>query len=239
MLLFILGVIVCSALSSVYYDRGFAAAILLWTLPSVLLFMVCILLNLQLVKDPNGVVIDSFGASNALTSLRIISVAPMLVSLFYGRILIGLILYVLAAVTDVADGYIARKYSQQTLIGVMLDPVGDILSTEAVCFFLWVRGQVPFWLFLLLTLRYIHFFGGLAILSYLGRKPELKATIAGKVVGVIQFIGFFSLLLYMMSPGNDMNAYIKGIIFALLALSFSAVIVSQTMIGVKALKNKY
>jgi cardiolipin synthase len=222
-------------LAALFTDRGFGASLLLWTVPVIIVYTVLILLNLDYIKSRDGKIRESFGVSNSLTSARIISVAPMMVSLFHGYMTAGLVIYCLAALTDVLDGIIARRYSQVTLMGVMVDPVGDILSTEAVCVFLWTEGVVPGWLLLLLSVRYFEFFAGLSILAWMQREPPLEATKAGKIVGVVQFSCFTLLLLTEVIPEFGLNSLVENGVFVLLGISFAAVIVSQTTIGLKAI----
>jgi CDP-diacylglycerol--glycerol-3-phosphate 3-phosphatidyltransferase len=74
---------------------------------------------------------------NILTLLRI-ALVPVLVLFFYlpfdGSDLICVVVFVLAAVTDIADGYIARRIGQTSSFGAFLDPVADkiMVSTALV-----------------------------------------------------------------------------------------------------------
>ncbi len=228
-------VIAGSSAAAVFSGMRFGLALMIWTTPVVLIYSLVMMLNLDYIRDGAGRIRESFGFSNALTSTRIISVAPMLVSFFYGRDIAGLVIYCLAALSDVADGVIARRYSQQTLMGVMIDPVGDILSTEAVCVFLWIEGMIPFWVLALLSIRYVEFFAGLLFLRIIDQKPDLRATIAGKIVGVVQFSGFSLLLLDYIMEHFQIGDAAQYSIFTLLGISFAVVIISQTYIGIKAL----
>ena len=53
--------------------------------------------------------------------------------------------YVLASITDVADGYIARKWNQVTRLGRILDPLADKLMTFSVVICITVAGLIPAW----------------------------------------------------------------------------------------------
>ena len=161
---------------------------------------------------------------------------PILVLLFRGMVLWGAILYCIAACTDIVDGYIARRLGQETALGLALDPVGDIVLTAALFAFLWYRDIVPTWLFVLLAVRYAQFFIGLAAIAVLGLVPKLSATPAGKVVGVVQAVGIVILLANMLVPGRMPFAAIRSYIFGVLGIAFGSVIVSQTVIGWRAVK---
>ena len=86
---------------------------------------------------------------NKLTMLRIILIPFMM--FFYlasfipfgiGKI-VALVIFAVAALTDLLDGKIARKYNLVTDLGKFLDPIADKLLTSTVFFLLIVDGTIP------------------------------------------------------------------------------------------------
>ena len=86
---------------------------------------------------------------NKLTTLRIILIP--FVMFFYlasfipygiGKI-VALAIFIIAALTDLLDGKIARKYNLVTDLGKFLDPIADKLLTSAVLFMLMADGTIP------------------------------------------------------------------------------------------------
>ncbi|MBD3179096.1 MAG: hypothetical protein GF417_05605 [Candidatus Latescibacteria bacterium] len=229
--------VISSLLTAVFVEAGYGIALLLWTVAAIMLLTAIFLLNIGLIRredrDRAG---QSFGISNLMTSLRIVSPVPILISFLEGYLLASVIIYAVAAITDVLDGAIARRFSQTTVIGTMIDPVGDILSTEVVFYFLWISGNVPGWLFALLTARYLEFFAGWILLLAAERELPLSSTIAGKIVGVIQFTGIILLVADMISGRFEIEGFYRNIIFYLLAASFISVIISQTYIGLASFR---
>jgi phosphatidylglycerophosphate synthase len=213
-----------------------ATAICLSTLPLIALFTGFALLERPLFRRPDGGPVSSFGAANALTALRIFLVPATVVLLAGGWVLAGSIVYLIGALSDVADGIVARRSACETVFGIMLDPVGDILSTFAVFTWLYLSEDLPGWLYGLLVLRYIQFFGGLAALALIGRLPRLKATAAGKVTGAVQAAGIMILLARSVYPAPGLDAPVDRILIPVLGAAFAAVIVSQTVIGVRAVR---
>ena len=65
----------------------------------------------------------------------------------------GLIL--IAAVSDMLDGYFARRAHEVTHIGKWLDPICDTICIVSVVFYLILNGIIPMWFFIVLILRYV------------------------------------------------------------------------------------
>ncbi|MDD3642039.1 MAG: CDP-alcohol phosphatidyltransferase family protein [Candidatus Krumholzibacteria bacterium] len=227
---------VCCAAVAVSGHARPAVALFLSTLPVIALFTSFALLERPLFRGPGGGAVSSFGPANALTALRIFLVPATVLMLAGGRLAEGSALYVTGALSDVADGIVARRRGCETLFGVMLDPVGDILSTFAVFTWLYLSGDVPGWLYVLLVARYVMFFGGLAGLALSGRLPRLRATPAGKAAGVVQGAGIVILLARRVFPGLVAEAPIDRVLIPALGAAFVAVIVSQAVIGVRAVR---
>jgi cardiolipin synthase (CMP-forming) len=87
---------------------------------------------------------------NLLTYGRVaavpVVVALMLVSNEAWARWTALAIYVLAAVTDFFDGYLARAWGQQSSLGRMLDPIADKLLVSAVLLALTAQGAISGWL---------------------------------------------------------------------------------------------
>jgi cardiolipin synthase (CMP-forming) len=224
----------CSAVAAAGNGRT-AAEVFLSTLPLIVLLAAFALLERRLFRAPSGEAVRTFGPANALTALRIFLVPATVIFLARGWIVAGAAVYVSGALSDVADGIVARRIGCETIFGVMLDPVGDILSTFAVFTWLYLVWDVPGWLYALLAVRYAQFFGGLAVLALGGRLPRLRATIAGKAAGVVQGAGIVVLLAARVVPGPGLAA-VRGVMVPLLGAAFASVIVSQTVIGVRAVR---
>ncbi len=87
---------------------------------------------------------------NSLTLLRILLIPIFVVILvlripYYGDLLAAAI-FILAALTDSLDGYLARKYKQITKLGIILDPIADKLLITAALICLVELGRIPGWI---------------------------------------------------------------------------------------------
>lgn len=94
--------------------------------------------------------------SNQLTILRIILVPVFVLLLLQDSAwykLLGVIVFVTASLTDIYDGYHARKYGEVTRLGAFLDPLADkLLITTAFLFYVW-EGYLALWMVLLVAAR--------------------------------------------------------------------------------------
>lgn len=90
---------------------------------------------------------------NALTVARI-GIAPLVAAAIAGgapRQALALLL--VAAVTDLLDGFLARRYGWQSRLGSLLDPLADKILLNLAWAGLWLAGAVPGWLPLVIVLR--------------------------------------------------------------------------------------
>mgnify|MGYP002626768064 CR=1 FL=1 len=94
--------------------------------------------------------------ANKITIFRVLMVPVFAVLLyldFPGSSYWALTVFVLASVSDTADGYIARHYNQVTDFGKFLDPLADkVLVIAAMCVFV-ERGYMPGWALLIVVAR--------------------------------------------------------------------------------------
>jgi CDP-diacylglycerol---glycerol-3-phosphate 3-phosphatidyltransferase len=103
----------------------------------------------------------------------------------------GVLILLMAAATDVMDGYIARKRGEITTLGILLDPIADKLLISAAFISLVQMGLVPAWMvviiigreFIVVGLREIASVEGLVIpASPLGKTKMILQVLAGCAV---------------------------------------------------------
>lgn len=93
---------------------------------------------------------------NILSLLRIVMVVAFVFVFFYDypdNCILSAVIYMTACLTDVADGYLARKYGWTTRLGRVLDPMADKLfqMTLLVCF--GIKQLLSFWIILPFILK--------------------------------------------------------------------------------------
>src|SRR5436189_5443239 len=68
---------------------------------------------------------------NILTLGRLIAVPVFIVASFGGHFMFAFVLFVVAALTDIVDGFIARRLNQRSKLGALLDPAADKIMMVA------------------------------------------------------------------------------------------------------------
>ena len=93
--------------------------------------------------------VSPFNLPNLLTTGRVVAVPAVVACMFwpeeYWMRWVALGIFVLAAITDYLDGYLARAWSQQSALGRMLDPIADKLLVAATLLMLVADRLLPDW----------------------------------------------------------------------------------------------
>jgi cardiolipin synthase len=97
---------------------------------------------------------------NLITSLRILLIAPLAVALLRYELLIALGLFMFAAVSDLLDGFIAKRFGWQSTLGGVLDPAADKLLLATSFVVLAIMHLVPLWLMATAVARDLVIVGG-------------------------------------------------------------------------------
>src|SRR5580704_15725418 len=85
---------------------------------------------------------------NIISVIRILLVVPIALALANQRLALSIALFALAAISDAADGFLAKRFGWQSELGAVLDPLADKLLLATVFVALaWLR-LIPLWLML-------------------------------------------------------------------------------------------
>src|ERR1700722_1791781 len=90
---------------------------------------------------------------NLISSIRILLVAPIAVALAHHRLETTIVLFGAAALSDLADGFLAKRYGWQSELGAVLDPAADKLLLVTVFITLAYLKLVPLWLMAVAVVR--------------------------------------------------------------------------------------
>ena len=147
--------------------------------------------------------------ANKLTLLRVILIPFFIVCFYIPNLvvntisvnnylipyanLLGLVIFLLAAITDFIDGYIARKYNMITDFGKFMDPLADKLLVTAALLILLENGLIAGLVVFIILAREFIVTGFRTIAASKG--VVIAAGWLGKIKTVVQFIMISTLLL--------------------------------------------
>ena len=126
------------------------------------------------------------GLPNWLTILRILLIPVFVTLLVYRRAGWALLVFCLASLTDLLDGYIARSQGRQTRLGAFLDPMADkLLLTSGFVTLTWLK-VIPFWITAVVVSRDLVLSIGVLVIHVAGGTVHPAPTWIGKMSTVFQ-----------------------------------------------------
>ena len=129
---------------------------------------------------------------NKLTLGRIFAIPVFIIALMMGYRVAAVVIFILAALTDMLDGKIARKYNLVTNFGKLMDPLADKLLTMAAFVCLVELGQIPAWMVIVILGRELIITGMRQVAAAEG--IVIAAGWSGKIKTVLQMVAIPLLL---------------------------------------------
>ncbi|WP_417911111.1 CDP-diacylglycerol--glycerol-3-phosphate 3-phosphatidyltransferase [Candidatus Electronema sp. PJ] len=130
---------------------------------------------------------------NLITAARLILTSLLAVLLMFveeekkGLAVLCCLLFTIAAVTDLLDGYVARRYGAVSTLGKLLDPLADKLLVTTALIMLIPLNRLPAWIALLILSRELLVTGLRGIASSAG--IVVAASGLGKIKSITQYVG--------------------------------------------------
>lgn len=162
---------------------------------------------------------ESINVPNVLTLARILLI-PIFIILFVhptpDQSLAAAIIFAVAAVTDMLDGYIARRTGQVTKLGKLLDPIADKLLVLSALILLMNVDRVSALVVLLIVARELAVTGIRAIAA--GEGMIIPAETTGKYKMALQVVAIILLILEGTGLADLGNLHLAGIVTLYLSL---------------------
>ncbi|MGI9383109.1 MAG: CDP-alcohol phosphatidyltransferase family protein [Methyloligellaceae bacterium] len=165
---------------------------------------------------------------NLITVGRIFLVPLVVWLIISGNMQLAVVTFVIAGLSDALDGYLAKRYNWQTVLGAYLDPVADKALLMSIYVVLGIFGHLPVWLVIAVVSRDVIIIGAILLSWIVGRPVKVhplyisKANTAGQI---------FLAALVMADLGFSLGlAWLTGVVIwvtgALTVLSAGAYLVS-------------
>jgi len=157
--------------------------------------------------------------ANKLTMVRIVMIPVFLAVLyigFPGSNYAAMAIFVLAGLTDIADGYVARSRGQVTDFGKFTDPLADKVLVIAAMLWFVERSIMPAWVVLIVIIREF----GVSALRMIaaGNGRVIAAAVSGKIKTVVtmvcltaMFLPLWQWLIYACIGAITLTTLISGV----------------------------
>lgn len=177
----------------------------------------------------------AFNVPNVLTTLRVLAAPLLAYSLLRGHFEWAFHLFILAAVTDALDGWIARHFRLTTHYGAVMDPLADKLITLVCVVLLTWLGLVPLWLTLVMVMRDTVIVSGAFAYHRLFGHVEIHPTWLGKLHTALAFV-LFAAVLADAAALMDASAWLPPGFLLVLATTLASMIQYGVLWGRKAVR---
>ena len=125
---------------------------------------------------------------NTITLARIVAV-PLLVWLIIDQeMLAAFLVFMLAGISDAADGYLAKRFGWHTELGAYLDPIADKALLVTIYVTLGLAGHLPVWLVIAVVSRDILIVGAVLLAWMMSRPITVKPLLISKANTLSQIL---------------------------------------------------
>ena len=146
--------------------------------------------------------------ANKITLLRVALIPVFLVLCYLDHRIAATVVFIIASLSDLLDGYIARRYNQVSNFGKFMDPLADkILVLAAMCFLV-EKGQMPGWVVAVILFREFAV-SGLRLIA-VERQRVIAAAWSGKIKTTCTMVGLCFVLVF--TKYNWLNMLVSAVI---------------------------
>ena len=125
---------------------------------------------------------------NLITILRLVLVPAVVLAMLQARWDWAFAGFLIAGISDGVDGFIARRFNQQSELGAYLDPMADKLMLVSVFVVMGFIGQLPLWLVVTMVSRDALIVCAVLLSSIMAHPVEMKPLFVSKANTAIQIV---------------------------------------------------
>jgi cardiolipin synthase len=144
---------------------------------------------------------------NALTLARIILVPFIVWLIITHEMAAAFVLFLLAGLSDAADGYLAKRFSWHTELGAYLDPIADKVLLVSIYMTLGFTNHLPVWLVIAVASRDLLIIGGFLLSWILSRRITVSPLLVSKANTLAQLV-LASLVLAELGLGLGLELFV-------------------------------
>lgn len=122
---------------------------------------------------------------NIISVLRLFLIVPIAYGILYAHWVFVLIILIIGGLTDLIDGYVARRFEWTSRFGEIVDPIADKVTFGGTCVLLTLEGFWPVWLLSIVLAREGVILGGAAAYKLLFKHLDIEPTVLSKVNTIV------------------------------------------------------
>ena len=161
---------------------------------------------------------------NTLTVVRFLLIPFILLYIFTGNYILAFIFFTISGITDIADGFIARKFNLISTFGKLMDPLADKLTQISTLTSLVLTNIIPLWILIIVLLKEFFMIVGASFLY--GKDVVVYSKWYGKLATVLFYVAIVCSLL---SKQFDLTGIWNDIDLGLYYLALAATICALIM----------
>lgn len=131
---------------------------------------------------------------NILTIIRFLLIPFILYFIFTEKFIEAFVFFTISGITDVADGFIARKFNLVSNFGKLMDPLADKLTQIATLFSLVIVKVIPIWILIIVLIKEFIMIVGASFLY--GKDVVVYSKWYGKLATVLFYIAIVLSLIF-------------------------------------------
>lgn len=165
---------------------------------------------------------------NIITLSRL-AISPLIVvSISKNWKLLTLLFILTAGISDLLDGFIARRLKQVTSLGIILDPIADKILIACIVIPALLKKVIPMWVGVIFIGKEIIISSTVLVLYVLGKAPRIKPTFAGKTAIFLE--GAYIILVLLLDILQQSPLLSSAVSFFTLLSVFACIIAPFTYI---------
>lgn len=125
---------------------------------------------------------------NLISLARLLSVPIVVWAIVDDRMTFAFWLFIVAGASDAVDGFIAKRFGYQSVLGSYLDPLADKALLVSIYVTLGIEGHLPNWLVILVVWRDVVIVGGAILYHTLTQNLKMEPLLVSKINTAFQIV---------------------------------------------------
>jgi len=173
---------------------------------------------------------------NLLTSMRIVVVPFIVIEVLKERMHVAFYIFFIGGITDLLDGFIARRFNMVTKTGAFLDPTADKIFMVPTIVVLSLKGFIPSWACFILVGKDLFIALSIGILYLIKRNVPINPTFAGKSAMFLEGTYLLFVMVDAFVNGSGPTKILKTSFLYISILSAILAVLSYVPIGMSIVR---